>query len=140
MVEEQIKQQIPSFKAELLGSKILTKDQIDTSKSTIFIYVHPECDHCIHEAKELVSKAKILSSVNLILLSSSSLQDLEQFDKKFSLKKAITAIQIARLSYKDAVEKFGFNSIPSALIFNRSGHLVKRFKGEVSIDKLLKYI
>lgn len=138
-IEEQRKT-IPAFHfLNVYSNLVFSYSDLDNNKSLIFIYFNTECEYCIYEAEEISKNIQAFAGCQILMVSIESPKLLIQFAEKYNLSN-IDNLYILYDKELCFEKTFGINPYPSCLIYNKSGKLVKHFKGEVKIDALTKYI
>ena len=126
----------------LPNTKLLGLDSVNYSltggrgANTIIFYFDPECGHCQHEAEEVKKQAKRFDNSKLFWLSTESLTKLRQFEATYALQKTVPQLTIAQISKSDAYNQFGFQSVPTIMVYNSGGKFVKKYVGETKIEAL----
>ena len=105
-------------------------------ENTIIFYFDPECEHCQHEAEEVKKQAKRFDNSKLFWLSTEPLTKLRQFEATYALQKTVPQLTIAQISKSDAYNKFGFQSVPTIMVYDSGGKFVKKYVGETKIEAL----
>jgi|APCry1669189241_1035207.scaffolds.fasta_scaffold164499_1 hypothetical protein len=60
---------LPAFKLLSVDSTVFTENVLDSSKQTIFMLFHPECDHCQQQLELILSMPEIAQKAILIMIS-----------------------------------------------------------------------
>ena len=137
-IEEKI-QTIPQFSfQEILGDNF-NSSYINSDKSCLIIYFHPECDYCQYEAEQIVLNMDQFSNHQIIMISSASRDSIEKFVNSYHLLE-FDNISILIDTLDGFHNIFGHNPFPTSFIYNKERKLVKQFKGEVTTEALLKYL
>lgn len=108
-------------------------------QQTIIILFSPDCEHCQYEAKEIRKHIKEFGDTKILMISSDDSLSIKKFANYYQLN-ALANVQFLYLPKEKIFETFASASVPRILIYNREGNLVKDFKGEIKIEKLLKYV
>jgi len=131
-------QQLPTVSLRGLDSTEVTL--IQKQQPTVLFYFDPHCEHCQHEAKELKKQSQAFKNAQLLWLSTERLWVLREFEKEYALQKMIPSLTIAQISPQEADKQFGFRTVPTILIYDAEGNLVKKYVGETKIEAIVKYI
>jgi thiol-disulfide isomerase/thioredoxin len=108
-------------------------------KPTAIIYFNTECDHCQYEATQIQQNIVQFKDSQILMLSIEPLANIRRFIKTYKLE-GFSNLQVGQITGKNAVETFGFKSVPHILIYNDENQLVKEYKGETKIEAILKYL
>jgi len=140
---EQIAEQIryiPEFYFYQLGTdSIFTDADITSGKATLLIYFHPDCEHCQFEADIIGKRINDFIPFQLLFISYDRAEQIKTFADHYKLT---GFANIIFLEDKDLIfnDVFGESVIPESLIYDKNGNFVKKFRGEVKVDALLKYL
>jgi peroxiredoxin len=110
------------------------------AQPTVIFYFDPHCEHCQNEAQALRKQYQAFKTARLLWVSTERLWVLRQFEAQYALQKSISTLQVAQISPEVADKQFGFRTVPTMMIYDSEGHLVKKFVGETKIEALLKYL
>lgn len=127
-------------KISLTGLDSTTITLTSKNQPTVIFYFDPHCEHCQQEAKELKKQAQAFQDAQLLWLSTERLWLLREFEKEYELQKGLSSLTIVQISPQDADKQFGFRTVPTILIYDSKGNLVKKYVGETKIDAIVKYI
>lgn len=131
-------QELPVFSFYTLNKKRFKYINI-TKKNTLIIYFHPECEHCQYEAKQLVLNKEKFKQTQILMISPADLTDIQLFNTSYGLNK----VEILKMLWdkeRKFENHFGKSTFPTILIYNQENKLQKKYKGEVKIESILKYI
>jgi thiol-disulfide isomerase/thioredoxin len=114
-------QTIPNFSFKTLQNTDYTNANLKPHTSTVFIYFNSECDFCQHEAQSI----------------SEHIETIEAFAETYNLltQQNITFLHDSTYTFSN---RFDANSIPYILIYNKNQELVKKHKGQLNPDTILK--
>ena len=129
---------LPSF--NLLLSDSITKfntGDIASGKAVILMYISTDCEHCHALTKELLKNINSLKDIQIYLFTPMPFKEMKQFSQDFRLEdyKNITVGN----DYEYAFYRiYNATSFPCIAIYDKEKKLVKFYKGEVSIDKIVE--
>lgn len=130
--------EIPYFTFYTLDSQRFTKDSFDKERTKLILYFNSECDHCAKQAKWLSEDIESFSNIELTFISHEEMEAIKNFrDKHNFIQENITFLQDARLTFSD---KFGVETFPSILLYNKKGKLIHIFEGETKVEKILEFL
>ncbi|GHT21761.1 hypothetical protein AGMMS4957_10990 [Bacteroidia bacterium] len=109
------------------------------NKPVIVMFMHPECDFCQEEIKQLKENPEQLEDVYILLITSASIKHAQQFyeDNKLS---QLTNLQFLSDENMKLSDYFDANAIPSIFVYNDKWKLVYKCVGEIKVAALLKYL
>jgi len=108
-------------------------------QASIIFYFHPECDHCIYEAKAIQKHLDAFRSVQMIWISAADSSSIRHFAQEQQLDKQPN-VQWMSDTADVFHHTFGSSSVPSVWIYGKAGQLLKHYQGETKPSALLKYL
>ena len=128
---------IPDFKFYSMDSTEFTRDSLLDSLGVIFIHFHSNCEYCISEIEQIVENSSLLADVEILFISYEDIDLIKEFRGNYNLQnhKQIKMLKDSDNSY---YRNFGTSVIPSIIIYDKNGNLVRIFNGEASVDAILK--
>ncbi len=105
---------------------------------TILILFQPECDHCQREAKQIRAHINSFNDYSIYFISAGQLSAIEKFGNESALLNR-SNIHFAVTTVENVLNNFGPVPTPSMYIY-RAQQLVRKFNGEVAIEKILQAI
>ncbi|QTD38009.1 redoxin domain-containing protein [Polaribacter batillariae] len=132
-------QTIPKFELQTLNSTSFSNTDLKQNTSTIFIYFNSDCDFCHHEAKSVSQNLKNFKNVQFIFVS---FEETEAIKKFVELYKLDNQENIIFLEDKKGVfsTTFNANSIPYILIYDKNNNLIKKHKGQLNANGILRVL
>lgn len=106
--------------------------------NTILILFQPDCDHCQREAREIRQHLEEFKNYTLYFISADQLPSIQSFAESFDLT-GHANINFASTTSESVLNNFGPIPAPSVYIYSEQ-RLIKKFNGEVGIDKILQVI
>jgi peroxiredoxin len=130
-------QTIPNFSFKTLQNTDYTNANLKPHTSTVFIYFNSECDFCQHEAQSISEHIEQFKNVHLLFVSTEDIETIEAFAETYNLltQQNITFLHDSTYTFSN---RFDANSIPYILIYNKNQELVKKHKGQLNPDTILK--
>lgn len=130
---------IPDFKLQSISNSIFTQDSLGHNSPTVFLYFSTDCDFCQYEIKKIKTQINEFNNVSLIFISPEPIEDIAKFadENDLSAKKNIIFLQDPVLSF---ASQFDANIIPYIIIYNKNRKLIKRFKGVMKVEEILKIL
>jgi hypothetical protein len=125
-----------NFEGEM-GQEIISSD---STRTTVIVWFHPECEHCRYQLDEINDNIRRLQAARFLFIT----DERAFFAKKFNIawpdlvqsSHAIFGI-IDRSKF---IDEFGPVITPSLLFFNHRGILKEKLLGEVKFEKIVQMI
>lgn len=132
---------LPNFKFNAVSGGAFTKANLKQGLATVVILFSPDCEHCQQQAKWIREGAsKFSNNVQFVWVSfEENIELIRNFPVKFlnGVKTPMYFLQDPNLEFD---KYFGDSEVPTVLIYDSKGQLVKAFRSEVEVDKLLPLI
>lgn len=139
--EETIKglQSIPDFTLKSIDNMVYTNKDIEFGKATVFIYFNTDCDFCYHEIMSIKDLKEEIKDISLVYVSNEPQEIISTFadDAEIRSMNNIIFLQDSTLSF---ASKFDVNIIPYTLIYDKNRKLIKRIKGQIKAETILKLL
>ncbi len=134
---EKTLQIIPEFSFQNLEGETFTKKDLKKGQQTIFIYFNSGCDYCQNEAKLIKEHIDEFNNVQLIFVSIETIDEIKTFSKQYQLDNYdnITFLSDKRDGF---TTRFGATSVPYLLIYDKNQKLIKKHKGQLTLNGLQK--
>ncbi len=97
----------------------------------------PECEHCQHEAEELVAHKNEFRDIQIVMATTYPLWKMNQFITDYKLKE-IDNIVIGRDIFYLLPAFFDMRNFPFLAMYNAKGNLIEVFEGGLPIPKVLE--
>ncbi len=132
-------QTIPKFSFRTINGEVFTQKNISKSGAKLFIYFNSNCDFCKNEAKQIHKELDQLKDVQLLFVSFEKAENIKIFANKYSLldQQNVFFLEDEKLIF---AEIFDVQSIPFMLLYSKDNQLIKKFKGAVKIENVIKYL
>lgn len=132
-------QTIPNFELQTLDSISFTNSNLKPNLSNIFIYFNSDCDFCHHEAKSVSQNLNKFKKVQFIFVSFEETEAIKKFSELYKLD---NQENIIFLEDKKGVfsTTFNANSIPYILIYDKNNNLIKKHKGQLNANGILRVL
>ncbi len=127
---------IPPFRLLMQDStSIFTKDDLKKNKKTLIFLFHPDCDHCQHEASELVKNKELFKDVQIIMSGTASLSQLQQFYVTYQLSQLDNLVMGKDYQYI-LPSFFMMKNFPFLALYNNKKELITVFEGAYPLGKI----
>ena len=130
------RQVLPSMKFKNLQGKPL---KITPKRSVAVIYFHPDCDYCAREMDYIRENIDALAESEIVLISSADQKSTIPFVKEKGVDQ-FDNVKIGIDENDTFYHTFASRMIPSIFLYDQQGRLLKFYKGETSIETILKYL
>ncbi|MBT8244640.1 MAG: TlpA family protein disulfide reductase [Winogradskyella sp.] len=130
---------LPEFSFQQLDDTSFSNANLKINTKTIFVYFNSTCDFCQHEAQSISENLDKFTDVQFLFVSVEEKSIIKQFAKKYNLnnKPNITFLHDNTDTFSNS---FGANSIPYLLIYDANGNLLKKHKGQLNANGILKIL
>lgn len=129
---------LPEFTALTLSGDTVSQQTLQ-NRTVVLVFIDPDCEHCRHQVEQFRQKTGIANKAQVLLLSAAPISALKQFATTYKLNNLPT-LQIAHIDGKMAYETFGFATTPDILIYRANGQLAKHFRGQASVEAILRHL
>lgn len=128
---------LPNFNMLSLDSVAFNQSVLKEGQNTIIMLFNPECEHCQHQMKLMITIPELIQNTNIILSSTETLQKIRTFYDKFHLEK----YPLIRIG-KDYKYFFGGffqpKTIPVLAFYNKQKLLVYFNQGNVKKSTIIQ--
>lgn len=130
-------QTIPGFSFKTLKNKDFTNVDLVLNTPTVFIYFNTKCDFCQHEAQSISENIESFKETQLLFVSTEPIETIKTFAETYKLNNH-NNISFLHDNTNTFSSRFDANSIPFILVYNKSHELVKKHKGQLKPETILK--
>ena len=130
--------QLPAFQFVDLAGRAFTQQDL-ANKPTWLLYFDSTCEFCQMEISDLEHHQDKLREVQLVLISAESKEVLEKFSRKYSFTQHPN-VKVVQDTSHHCQERLGLLSTPSSLVYDASGHLIKKVNGVMKTEKIIELI
>lgn len=132
-------QTIPEFEFLTMKDELFSNKNLKPNLPTIFIYFNSECDFCQHEAQTISDHIDKFKAVQFVFVSTEPIETIRQFSKHYNLNNQQN-ITFLYDSLHDFSSRFDATSIPYILIYDSNQKLLKKHKGQLNTNGILKVL
>lgn len=108
-------------------------------KPILILFMHPECDSCQEEIKQLKNSSDKFKDIFIVLITSVPTQQAISFYENQKLSQ-LTNMQFLSDTQDQIASAFDVNIIPSMFLYNKHKKLVYKHAGEIEINILSQYL
>jgi peroxiredoxin len=105
----------------------------------ILILFTPDCDHCQREAADISNNSKVFEGYTLYFVAAQTEDILQEFALKYNLSDKSNVV-FAQGPIVPVIKTWKPTSMPTILIYNEDGLLVKRFDGETKVEEIKEFL
>jgi peroxiredoxin len=127
---------LPKMAITTLDNSQLAINELEGNN--ILILFQSDCDHCQREAKEIREHLNSFREYDIYFISADQFQAIQKFGSDYDLI-GHKNIHFAVTTVDEVIKNFGSIPTPSVYIYSEK-RLVKKFNGEVAIEKILESI
>jgi len=106
------------------------------SGKVILVFFLPDCDHCQREARQIASNLNAFKDYALYFVSTAPLPEQEQFSRDYNLS-GRPNVSFAQASPEELYKHFGLFPTPTVYIYREGGRLVKVFRDETPVERII---
>lgn len=128
---------IPGLQLLTTDSTQFTKDDLPKKKQVLVMLFSPDCDHCQHEAEQIVANKEGFEKTQILMVSTYPLFRLKEFAQKYGLNE-MENVTITKDPSYTLLSFYDVRTFPYLALYNKKGELLKVYKGSVEIDKVLQ--
>jgi thioredoxin-related protein len=127
---------IPPFNLMQVDSTSLTKDKIEKKHNTLIMFFSPSCEHCQHQAKDMIAGMDSLKDVQIVMATYQPFEEMVEFYNKYEIAKYHN-IKMGRDTKYFLPPYFRMKSLPYLALYDKKGGLITIFEGNQSVAKLV---
>jgi thiol-disulfide isomerase/thioredoxin len=123
----------------LLGDSttMFTKADFMKGKNVLLILFSPECEHCQHEAGELVKYKDSLKNVQVVMATIYPLWQMNEFVEKYKIK-ALPNVVMGKDIYYFMPSFYMIHNLPYMAFYDDKGKLITTFEGTLPLPRVLE--
>lgn len=136
---EQVLQKVPDFEFLTTNETSFNQTSIDSNTPTLFVFFNSECDFCRYEAQDIKVNIKELQDIEILFVSTEPMADIIGFSEEYNLNQHLN-IHFLHDSTSAIYSLFDLTSYPYILIYNKNKKLLKRHKGQLNVQAILRVL
>src|SRR5829696_4310381 len=113
-----------------------TKADLPKKKPLLLILFSPDCEHCQHEAREIVAHAEEFKDIHIIMSTTYPIYRMTAFAASYGLDK-LSNVVMAKDPYYLLISFYDIKNLPFMALYNKKGDLIETMAGTVAIEKVL---
>jgi thioredoxin-related protein len=127
---------VPGLQLLTTDSTAYTNDSVPKNKPVMLMLFSPDCDHCQHEAEQIVANKDSFTDTHIILVSTFPIHRLKEFAEKYRLT-SMDNVVITKDPFYLLVSFYAVRNLPYLALYNKKGKLIETFAGSVGIEKII---
>lgn len=129
---------LPSLQLLLSDSSTrYTKENVPKKKPVLLIFFSPDCEHCQHEAEQLVAQKDAFKNVFVIMATTLPIYKMKEFGEKYGLTRMENVV-MGRDTYYLLPGFYEMRSLPYLALYDKKGALIRTFEGSVGMERILE--
>lgn len=120
-------------------NKATSSNLLKSSNNKVVVIFNSECDHCNNQINEFINNASKTKDLSVIFISTEPISLLRIYANKVGIDR-FNNLQMYHMDFKTLTETFDTSVLPTIYLYNFDNKLVRKFKGEISLDNLIKYL
>jgi thioredoxin-related protein len=130
---------VPPFTIMALpDSTSFKKEDLSNRTKLMLVLFSPDCDHCRHFTRDLLSHYDLFKKVQIVMASSMDYSIIQSFYSEFNIAR-YPAIQMGRDVNYFLGTFFQVTQFPSVFLYNKKGQLIQSFSGTIDVEKLATF-
>lgn len=134
---EQFIQILPDFELQKTDGTLFTKKTLKPNTETIIIFFNSNCEFCWYEAQSISDNIHFFTGYQLVFISDEPIETIKLFSETYKLNHYDNIDFVfdnkGRFSFI-----MGANSNPYHFIYNKKSELIKRHKGQIKPENIIK--
>ena len=127
---------VPPFTiTKVPDSTKFVKANLSPKRPVLIMVFSPDCDHCIHEIKELLAHMELFKNIQIILVAHLDFKDLKKFYEEFKIANYPNITLGRDYSYFFGTF-FNIKFLPAIFLYNKKGKFTKAFDGSVPVSRI----
>ena len=110
----------------------------DSSQFTMIVLFNPNCEHCQYQLNQFNIHLNRFANTQLFLLTTEQNIFNKNYLEQFETLAQAENVHWGIVDKKQFKGKFGNIVLPSIFLFNKTGKLINKIRGEVRIEKIIK--
>jgi hypothetical protein len=130
---------LPDFCFYTLHGDLFKPENIKKGNSAIIVFFNPECNNCTYLFTSITKNADLFNNTSIFFVSDQLSGPLKQLSEKHN-SDIYPHIKILYSDYRHIKSVFGVVTVPVTFIYSKDHILLRIFKGEVSVEAILKIL
>ena len=127
---------VPALQLLLSDSSKYTREDLPKKKPVLIMLFSPDCDHCQHEAEQMVAQKELLKDIQIVMVTTYPLEKLKAFAETYGLTQMDNVV-MAKDPFYLLPSFYQMRMFPFMALYDKKGKLIATFEGNVAIDRVL---
>jgi hypothetical protein len=110
----------------------------DNAHNTMIVLFHRNCEHCLYQINLFNNEFINFIGKKIILLTTEKNFFKNNFQKQWPVLADADNVHWGVVNKKVFKNTFGSTATPTIYLFNKSGHLINKIRGEVRLERILE--
>lgn len=129
--------EIPGLQLFLSDSSKYTNQNLPKKKQVLLMLFSPDCDHCQHEAEQIVARKEDFRNTHIIMVTTYPILRMNEFTVKYGLDKMENVV-MAKDPFYLLLSFYAIRNFPYIALYDKKGKLIRTFEGSVGVDRILQ--
>jgi len=116
-----------------------TKDNLVKKKPVLVMVFSPDCEHCQHEAEEMVKYKDEIKDFQIVMVTFQPLWKMNAFVEKYQLN-TVPNVVVGKDIYYLLTGFYEMKNLPFVALYNKKGDLITVSEGALGIRKIAKIL
>ena len=127
---------VPPLEILLGDSTTIYKKEDLPKKPLLIVFFSPDCDHCQHEAKEIVAHKKEFSKVQIVMVTTYPIYKMNAFAEEYGLVKMKNVVMGRDVHYFFP-SFFNIRNFPYLAMYDKQGNFLSKTEGTTNIQNII---
>jgi thioredoxin-related protein len=128
---------IPPFKLlEVDSLHVITKDNIKKNHRVLIIFFSPECEHCKHQMRDILSDFSKFKDIEIVMATFQPFDEMKTFYNYFRISDH-SNIMMGRDEKYLLPPYYRMQSLPFLALYDKKGQLITHFEGNQKVETIL---
>jgi peroxiredoxin len=132
-------QTIPAFSLPDVNGQQFTERSLQKHTPTLFLFFDPECENCKEEFKQINIYRDSFPDCQMVFVSTLPENMILDFLERIDFQPSANMFFLRDIK-AELMQTIDVKGVPSALIYDKNGKLIKNYAGQVKIETLIKYL
>ena len=131
---------VPPFRImNVADSTAFTKDDLSKKKATMIVVFSPDCEHCVHETKELIAHIDLFKKIQIVMASPIDYGFIKQFHDELKIGD-FPNITMGRDPGYYLGTFYHVRAFPSIFLYDKKGNFIQKFDGSTPVEKIPTFL
>lgn len=131
---------LPAFSfRQLADASSYTQKSLPAGKGVVLFFFDPTCEHCQLQAQWVAGDLPRFRDATLLWVSTAPQDQVAAFRRKYFPQASANLVWLLDAEYRIDTY-FGYSTVPSIYIYDRSGRLRQAFRNEMAVSEILRHL